>query len=123
VVVLLARRRLLGATPGDRSLDRRSIRVVPLGDRSRTGCPDHVHRTISESFYVLEASIAIFDGETWLDTEPGDWGPGAAIVVPVSGWIRPPLRIPHIRSGGEMNMSFRPRSDARTGDGTRPPVA
>jgi mannose-6-phosphate isomerase-like protein (cupin superfamily) len=39
-----------------------------------TGGPDpHFHKTITESFYVLEGSIAIFNGERWLDTEPGDW--------------------------------------------------
>jgi mannose-6-phosphate isomerase-like protein (cupin superfamily) len=38
------------------------------------GGPDpHFHRTISESFYILEGSVAIFDGGTWIDTEPGDW--------------------------------------------------
>lgn len=36
--------------------------------------PDaHFHRTITESFYVLEGSVAIFNGERWIDTEPGDW--------------------------------------------------
>jgi mannose-6-phosphate isomerase-like protein (cupin superfamily) len=33
----------------------------------------HFHRTISESFYILEGSVAIFDGDSWIDTEPGDW--------------------------------------------------
>ena len=38
------------------------------------GGPDpHFHRTISESFYVLEGSVAIFDGHSWLDIRPGDW--------------------------------------------------
>ncbi len=38
------------------------------------GGPDpHFHRSISESFYVLTGTIAIFDGTSWLDTEPGDW--------------------------------------------------
>lgn len=38
------------------------------------GGPDpHFHRTISESFYILEGSVAIFDGDKWIDTEPGDW--------------------------------------------------
>jgi mannose-6-phosphate isomerase-like protein (cupin superfamily) len=45
------------------------------------GGPDpHFHRTISESFYILEGSMAIFDGDTWIDTEPGDW-----IHVPAGG--------------------------------------
>jgi mannose-6-phosphate isomerase-like protein (cupin superfamily) len=45
------------------------------------GGPDpHFHRTISESFYILEGSVAIFDGANWIDTEPGDW-----IHVPAGG--------------------------------------
>lgn len=38
------------------------------------GGPDpHFHRTISESFYILEGSVAIYNGDKWIDTEPGDW--------------------------------------------------
>jgi mannose-6-phosphate isomerase-like protein (cupin superfamily) len=45
------------------------------------GGPDpHFHRTISESFYILEGSVAIYDGDTWIDTEPGDW-----VHVPAGG--------------------------------------
>jgi mannose-6-phosphate isomerase-like protein (cupin superfamily) len=45
------------------------------------GGPDpHFHRTISESFYILEGSMAIFDGSQWIDTGPGDW-----IHVPAGG--------------------------------------
>ena len=34
----------------------------------------HFHRTnAGNTFYVLEGSIAIFDGEKWIETEPGDW--------------------------------------------------
>ena len=36
--------------------------------------PDpHFHRSLSESFYVLSGTIAIYDGTRWIDTEPGDW--------------------------------------------------
>lgn len=45
------------------------------------GGPDpHFHRSISESFYILDGSMAIFDGDRWNDTEPGDW-----IHVPAGG--------------------------------------
>lgn len=45
------------------------------------GGPDpHFHRTISESFNILEGSVAIFDGDSRIDTEPGDW-----IHVPAGG--------------------------------------
>ena len=39
----------------------------------KSGPHPHFHRTITESFYVLEGSVAIFNGERWIDTEPGDW--------------------------------------------------
>jgi mannose-6-phosphate isomerase-like protein (cupin superfamily) len=38
-----------------------------------SGPDPHFHRSISESFYVLSGTIAIYDGRTWIDTEPGDW--------------------------------------------------
>jgi mannose-6-phosphate isomerase-like protein (cupin superfamily) len=38
------------------------------------GGPDpHFHRALSESFYVLSGTVAIYDGTRWIDTEPGDW--------------------------------------------------
>jgi len=38
------------------------------------GGPDpHFHRSISESFYVLNGTVAIYDGREWVDAEPGDW--------------------------------------------------
>ncbi len=38
------------------------------------GGPDpHFHKTISESFFVLSGTIALFDGETWIDGHPGDF--------------------------------------------------
>jgi len=40
---------------------------------AESGPDPHFHRTLTESFYVLEGSVAIFDGEHWIDTEPGDW--------------------------------------------------
>ena len=38
------------------------------------GGPDpHFHRSISESFYVLTGTVAIYDGSRWIDATPGDW--------------------------------------------------
>jgi quercetin dioxygenase-like cupin family protein len=38
------------------------------------GGPDpHFHRSISESFYVLVGTVAIYDGSQWIDATPGDW--------------------------------------------------
>jgi mannose-6-phosphate isomerase-like protein (cupin superfamily) len=38
-----------------------------------SGPGPHFHRTISESFFVLEGSVRIFDGREWLETRPGDF--------------------------------------------------
>jgi quercetin dioxygenase-like cupin family protein len=39
----------------------------------QTGPDPHFHRTLTESFYILTGTVAIFDGREWIDTEPGDW--------------------------------------------------
>ena len=33
----------------------------------------HFHRTITESFYVLEGTVTIFDGKDWLKVHAGDF--------------------------------------------------
>jgi mannose-6-phosphate isomerase-like protein (cupin superfamily) len=38
-----------------------------------SGPGPHFHRTISESFYVLAGTVRIYDGNRWIDTEPGDF--------------------------------------------------
>jgi mannose-6-phosphate isomerase-like protein (cupin superfamily) len=38
-----------------------------------SGPGPHFHRTITESFFVLQGSIRIFDGKEWVATEPGDF--------------------------------------------------
>lgn len=37
------------------------------------GPAPHFHRTLSESFFVLEGTIQIFDGSDWKDARPGDF--------------------------------------------------
>jgi len=45
------------------------------------GGPDkHFHRTIAESFFILTGKVRIFDGEGWIDCEPGDF-----VHVPIGG--------------------------------------
>ena len=44
------------------------------------GPATHFHRTISESFFVLEGTVRIFDGERWIDASPGDF-----VYVPEGG--------------------------------------
>jgi mannose-6-phosphate isomerase-like protein (cupin superfamily) len=35
------------------------------------GATGHFHRTFSESFYVLDGNPSFFDGESWLQGDPG----------------------------------------------------
>jgi mannose-6-phosphate isomerase-like protein (cupin superfamily) len=47
----------------------------------RAGGPGaHFHRTFSESFYVLEGTVRIYDGERWVDAKAGDF-----VYVPAGG--------------------------------------
>jgi mannose-6-phosphate isomerase-like protein (cupin superfamily) len=39
----------------------------------RSGPGPHFHRTIAESFYVLDGVIRIFDGSAWREAHPGDF--------------------------------------------------
>jgi mannose-6-phosphate isomerase-like protein (cupin superfamily) len=40
----------------------------------RPGGPDpHFHKTIAESFFILDGSVRIYTGEEWVDTRPGDF--------------------------------------------------
>ena len=45
-----------------------------------SGPGPHFHRTLTESFYVLSGTIRIYNGERWIDTEPGDF-----VHVPAGG--------------------------------------
>lgn len=37
------------------------------------GPKTHFHKTISESFYILEGTVRLFDGERWIDAQKGDF--------------------------------------------------
>jgi quercetin dioxygenase-like cupin family protein len=37
------------------------------------GASPHFHRTMTESFYVLDGTIRFFGGEHWIDGRPGDF--------------------------------------------------
>jgi mannose-6-phosphate isomerase-like protein (cupin superfamily) len=40
----------------------------------RNGGPSgHFHRTMSESFFVLEGTVSLYDGDAWVDASPGDF--------------------------------------------------
>jgi mannose-6-phosphate isomerase-like protein (cupin superfamily) len=38
-----------------------------------SGPSTHFHKTISESFFVLDGTVRVFDGERWVDAAPGDF--------------------------------------------------
>jgi mannose-6-phosphate isomerase-like protein (cupin superfamily) len=38
-----------------------------------SGPAPHFHRTMSESFFVLQGTVRIYDGRAWNDTGPGDF--------------------------------------------------
>ena len=44
------------------------------------GAGAHYHRTFSESFFVVSGSVQLFDGNSWLDGQPGDF-----VYVPEGG--------------------------------------
>ena len=45
-----------------------------------SGPGPHFHRTMAESFYILDGTVRIFDGRAWVDTVAGDW-----VHVPIGG--------------------------------------
>ena len=42
-------------------------------DRDARGADPHFHKTFSESFYVMEGTVRLFNGETWIDAVKGDF--------------------------------------------------
>jgi len=55
------------STGGEYGLFRWDMAAAPSG-------PDpHFHRSMSEAFYVLEGTVALFDGDAWTDAGPGDF--------------------------------------------------
>jgi mannose-6-phosphate isomerase-like protein (cupin superfamily) len=57
-------------TDGQFGLYRFDLAAVPPGGSAPTG---HYHRTISESFFILEGTVSLYNGETWRDTTAGDY--------------------------------------------------
>jgi mannose-6-phosphate isomerase-like protein (cupin superfamily) len=42
--------------------------------RARAGGPDpHFHRTFSESFYILQGTVALYSGDGWVEASEGDF--------------------------------------------------
>ena len=40
---------------------------------TRGGADPHFHKTFSESFYVMEGTVRLFNGETWINAVKGDF--------------------------------------------------
>lgn len=38
-----------------------------------SGPSPHFHRTISESFYILDGTVRLYDGDRWIDATAGDF--------------------------------------------------
>lgn len=62
------------STGGEYGLFRWDMGAAPSGPEA------HFHRSMSEAFYVLEGTVALFDGSGWTDAGPGDF-----LYVPVGG--------------------------------------
>jgi len=41
--------------------------------RPQSGPGAHWHRTFSEAFYILDGTVRLYDGATWVDASPGDF--------------------------------------------------
>ena len=54
-------------TGGDFGLYRWEMAAAPGGPAP------HFHRTITESFYVLEGTVRLYNGRTWVEATPGDF--------------------------------------------------
>ena len=56
------------------SLTRRQFGIFRRDMKPHAGGPDaHVHRTFSESFYILEGRVRMYDGRDWVEAKAGDF--------------------------------------------------
>jgi quercetin dioxygenase-like cupin family protein len=56
------------------SLTRRQFGLFRRDMQPRGGGPDaHIHRTFSESFYILSGSVRFYDGKAWVEAAAGDF--------------------------------------------------
>jgi quercetin dioxygenase-like cupin family protein len=56
------------STDGQFGLYRWDMTADPKG-----GPSGHFHRTMSESFFVLDGTVSLYNGDTWVDARPGDF--------------------------------------------------
>ncbi len=56
------------------SLTRRQFGIFRRDMKPGAGRPDaHIHRTFSESFYILEGRVRMYDGREWVEARAGDF--------------------------------------------------
>jgi quercetin dioxygenase-like cupin family protein len=56
------------------SVTRRQFGIFRRDMQPRAGGPDaHIHRTFSESFYILSGTVRLYDGNAWLEASAGDF--------------------------------------------------
>lgn len=57
-------------TNGAFGLYRWDLEAVPPANTTPSG---HFHRTMAESFYILDGVVTLYDGDRWIDATPGDY--------------------------------------------------
>ncbi|MGK5675657.1 cupin domain-containing protein [Micromonospora sp. URMC 106] len=57
-------------TDGQFGLYRWDMAAIPPGNSTPGG---HFHRTFSESFFILDGTVSLYDGDTWRDAAAGDF--------------------------------------------------
>jgi len=57
-------------TGGAFGLYRWDLAAVPPAGSTPSG---HFHRTMAESFYILDGTVSLYNGDKWMDTTAGDY--------------------------------------------------
>ena len=57
-------------TEGAFGLYRWELAAVPPAGSQPAG---HFHRTMAESFYILDGTVSLYSGDKWMDTTAGDY--------------------------------------------------
>ena len=62
-----------GQVPGDRSLTAGCYGLFQWEMGGPSGAAPLFHRTLSESFYILSGTVALYDGASWAEGTAGDF--------------------------------------------------
>ncbi len=58
------------STGGAFGLYRWDLAALPRAGSTPSG---HFHRTMTESFYILDGTVSLYNGDTWTDAKAGDY--------------------------------------------------